>query len=53
MKAAASHMVSAGATTAGLTLGQLKVNEKANEIKVVHELLELPKLETFSDRMES
>lgn len=35
------HMVSAWANTAGLTLGQVKVDEKSNEITAIPELLDL------------
>ena len=41
----AIHMVSAWANTAGITLGQIKVNEKSNEITAIPELLELLELE--------
>lgn len=34
------HMVSAWATENGISLGQLKVNEKSNEIKAIPELLD-------------
>jgi len=40
----AIHMVSAWANKAGLTLGQVKVDEKSNEITAIPELLELPEL---------
>lgn len=39
------HMVSAWANTAGITLGQIKVNEKSNEITAIPELLEVLDLE--------
>jgi len=38
-------MVSAWANKAGITLGQIKVNEKSNEITAIPELLELLELE--------
>lgn len=41
----AVHMVSAWANTAGITLGQIKVNQKSNEITAIPELLELLELE--------
>lgn len=41
----AIHVVSAWANTAGITLGQIKVNEKSNEITAIPELLELLELE--------
>jgi len=41
----AIHMVSAWANKAGITLGQIKVNEKSNEITAIPELLELLELE--------
>ena len=37
----AVHMVSAWANRAGLTLGQVKVNDKSNEITAIPELLDL------------
>lgn len=37
----AIHMVSAWASNAGLVLGQIKVNEKSNEITAIPQLLEL------------
>ncbi len=37
----AIHMISAWASQAGITLGQLKVNEKSNELKAIPELLDL------------
>lgn len=37
----AIHMVSAWANNAGLTLGQVKVDDKSNEITAILELLEL------------
>jgi len=40
----AIHMVSAWANKAGLTLGQVKVDEKSNEITAIPELLELLEL---------
>lgn len=40
----AIHMVSAWANKAGLTLGQVKVNEKSNEINAIPELLEMLEL---------
>jgi predicted transposase YbfD/YdcC len=41
----AIHMVSAWANTAGLTLGQVKVDDKSNEITAIPELLELLEIE--------
>ncbi len=41
----AIHMVSAWANKAGLTLGQVKVDEKSNEITAIPELLELLELQ--------
>ena len=38
-------MVSAWANKAGLTLGQVKADEKSNEITAIPELLELLKLQ--------
>jgi predicted transposase YbfD/YdcC len=40
-KKSAIHMVSAWASNAGLVLGQIKVNEKSNEITAIPKLLEL------------
>jgi hypothetical protein len=40
----AIHMVSAWANKAGLTLGQVKVDEKSNEITAIPELLEMLEL---------
>ena len=37
----AIHMVSAWAQEAGLTLGQVKVDEKSNEITAIPQLLDL------------
>lgn len=41
----AIHMVSAWANTAGLTLGQVKVDDKSNEITAIPELLKLLELQ--------
>jgi predicted transposase YbfD/YdcC len=41
----AIHMVSAWASTAGLTLGQRRVDEKSNEITAIPELLRILELE--------
>ncbi len=41
----AIHMVSAWANKAGIILGQIKVNEKSNEITAIPELIELLELE--------
>lgn len=41
----AIHMVSAWANTAGLALGQVKTNEKSNEITAIPELLNLLELQ--------
>ena len=41
----AIHVVSAWANEAGITLGQIKVNEKSNEIAAIPELVELLELE--------
>ena len=41
----AVHMVSAWANRAGLTLGQVKVNDKSNEITAIPELLDLLELQ--------
>ena len=41
----AIHMISAWASQAGITLGQLKVNEKSNEITSIPELLDLLEIE--------
>jgi predicted transposase YbfD/YdcC len=41
----AIHMVSAWANTAGLTLGQVKVDEKSNEITAIPQLLDLLEIE--------
>ena len=40
----AIHIVSAWANKAGLTLGQVKVDEKSNEITAIPELLEMLEL---------
>ena len=44
-KKPAIHVVSAWANSAGITLGQVKVDEKTNEITAIPELLELLELE--------
>ena len=41
----AIHMVSAWANKAGLTLGQVKVDEKSNEITAIPQLLDLLEIE--------
>jgi predicted transposase YbfD/YdcC len=43
--ASAIHMVSAWANTAGLTLGQVKVDEKSNEITAIPKLLDMLELQ--------
>ena len=41
-----SHMISAGANKAGIVLGQMRVDEKSNEIPAVPELLDLRRVDT-------